>query len=104
MARHAVRAIRPKEVVLVSDLLAAEHPDADALARAILRAINVYRAGEPTWVRVVRDGSAAVFYGPYPSAEAARTDHLSAGTLLHGTGPMFVVALVPPYQYVPEPS
>jgi hypothetical protein len=77
--RSNVRRLRPREVSLVADLLAEPADDIEELARAIIRALNDYRAREPLYARIVRIKRTTLLYGPYPSVEAAMADDASAG-------------------------
>jgi len=96
--RTNVRRIRPKEVSAVADLLMAEHEDVEELAKEICRKINEMRAEEPVWVRGVRDGTGTVLYGPYRSADDARGDSASVGTMKGPEGPQVALwSLVPPF-------
>ena len=81
MIRNNLRRIRPKEVRLIADILAEPADDVEELAKAVLRALNQYRASEPLFVRAVKDGTATILYGPYPDPISASTDDQSNGTL-----------------------
>lgn len=81
----------------MADLLAEPAEDAEELAREILRALNLYRAEEPLYVRVVVEPTgSAVVYGPYPHAVQAWEDDISGGTSRQG-GKLYVFGLVPPF-------
>lgn len=97
MARSNVRRIRPTEVSAVAELLAEEHEDVEELAKDICRAINKMRAVEPNWVRVVQHGSGYLMYGPYRSAEEARSDDLSRGPAKVDSVAVATWSLIPPY-------
>lgn len=75
-----IRRLRPTEYRMVLRLLESDADDVEELAKNIVRALNRMRAGEQTWVRVVRDGTGYLMYGPYASAEEARGDDRSVGT------------------------
>lgn len=91
------RPIRRREVQTVLAYLESDAEDAEELAREIVRAINRMRAAEAVWVRVVRDGTGYVLYGPYASPEAARRDKFSLGTRLEVTAnDIRLFRLVPP--------
>ena len=69
--------VKPTEVRLVSGLLMEEHPDADALAETIIRALDTKREEEdPGYVVVAQykweeDGLTTCAYGPYKTAKQA---------------------------------
>lgn len=94
--RSNVRRLRPSEWRAVLALLEQDHDDVELLAKDIVRTINRLRAVEPVWVRVVEHGSGAVLYGPYNSAEEARTDDQSWGPS-KVRGRMFTASLVAPF-------
>lgn len=95
MPRTNIRRMRPTEVALVVKMLEHDHDDVEQLAKNILGAINRKRAEEPLFVRVVKDGTGYLFYGPYASADSARLDNASTGTGLGGL--MRVYSLIPPF-------
>ena len=72
--RTNVRRITKAEVSAIADILAEESDDIEELAKTILRAINLHRAEEENWVKVVKHGTDYFMYGPYRTAEAARSD------------------------------
>ena len=93
--RTNVRRITKAEVSAIADILAEESDDIEELAKTILRAINLHRAEEENWVRVVKWGSAYVMYGPYRSSEAARSDIQSVGP--GGSTEVRLWSLIPPF-------
>ena len=95
--RTNVRRITKAEVSAIADILAEESDDIEELAKTILRAINLHRAEEENWVKVVKHGSSYVCYGPYRSSEAAREDDLSRGPSKDGKVEFRLWSLVPPF-------
>jgi hypothetical protein len=98
MPRSNVRRLRPKEYKAVLAMLESDHDDVEELAKNVVRMLNRMRAEEPVWVRVVRDGTGYVMYGPYQTAEEARGDDLSVGAS-KAVSPedIRVFSLVPPW-------
>jgi hypothetical protein len=92
-----LRRITKAEVSAIADILAEESDDIEELAKTILRAINLHRAEEEQWVRVVKHGSGVICYGPYRSAEAARGDDLSRGPSKTEEPEVRLLSLVPPF-------
>lgn len=93
--RTNIRRITKAEVELIADLLVEESEDVEELAKTILRAINLHRAEEENWVRVVKYGSGYLMYGPYRNSEAARSDDQSNGPGVPGD--VHLWSLIPPF-------
>lgn len=95
--RTNVRRITKAEVSAIADILAEESDDIEELAKTILRAINLHRAEEENWVRVVKWDTGYLCYGPYRSSEAARGDDLSCGPSKDEAVEFRLWSLVPPF-------
>lgn len=99
--RH-IRRLSVKEYRAVVALLEQDHDDIVELAKNIVRMLNNMRSAESTWVRAVQEGSGALLYGPYRSAEEALTDDLSVGSMKAGPERVQIYSLIPPFGQAAE--
>lgn len=79
-------------------MLESDHDDVEELAKNVVRMLNRMRAEEPVFVRVVRHGTGYLMYGPYQTADDARSDDLSCGpSKAPDPDDIRVYSLVPPW-------
>jgi hypothetical protein len=63
---------RAGEVKAIAALLEQEHPDVDALAKAVINALDQERADRVDWCVVTWMGPTATVYGPWPGEKSAQ--------------------------------
>lgn len=65
--------MKPTEVRMVADMLEQEHPDAQSLAKAIIKALDEKRQEDDLFVLMSQVGKYVIGWGPYPTANKAHT-------------------------------
>lgn len=63
--------MKPTEWKMVAQMLEAEHPDAESLAKAIIVALDEKRKADPQYVLGTMYDGMPLVWGPFPTPKAA---------------------------------